>query len=47
MLKLKKKDVDKENVKVDSPEESIKMYTKKNVIDNKEQLESEEKNREE
>ena len=51
MLKLKKKDVDKEkekeNLKVDSPEEVIKMYTKKNDTDNKDKLEVELKNREE
>ena len=51
MLKLKKKDEkkneEKENVVVDSPEEVIKMYTKRHDKDNIEQLESEEKNREE
>lgn len=43
MLKLKKKDVDKEKEKenVDSPEEVIKMYTKKNDADNKDKLEVE------
>ena len=48
MLKLKKKDVDKnkDTVKVDSPEEVIKMY-KKNDTDNKDKLEVELKNREE
>ena len=49
MLKLKKKDVDKnkDTVKVDSPEEVIKMYTKKNDTDNKDKLEVELKNRKE
>ena len=51
MLKLKKKDVDKEKEKekenVDSPEEVIKMYTKKNDADNKDKLEVELKNRKE
>ena len=48
MLKLKKKDVDKnkDTVKVDSPEEVIKMY-KKNDTDNKDKLDVELKNREE